>query len=104
MEQIDVYLKHMKNPKIGKKVYPKDNSYIECLTGDDDTQLAGVECVVVKEAFNKTIKSPITQTMKEYSFVIVEYNNQLYRVLNIFYDDNIEMLKTLRTRTIIDYI
>lgn len=85
----------MKKGKIGEFLYPSDNGYSKNLTNifhKGEIMLAGnawkkPELVeVISEPYKSTV-SYVGITPTEHEFVNVKFNGEIYRVLNMFYND-----------------
>ncbi len=85
-------------PKIGDKLYPKDNSYSKCLSLPYSLPrllLAGthkqpaVLVTIISEPILITVYDFIPEG-KQYEFVIVEHNNKQYLILNRFFENENE--------------
>lgn len=81
--------------KIGDKLYPTDNSYSKCLSLPYSLPrllLAGthkqpaVLVTIISEPILITIYDFIPEG-KQYEFVIVEYENKQYLILNRFFEN-----------------
>lgn len=66
------------NSLIGRKYYPKDNSYISDSNGDYHP-LVGKECTVASIPF-KDVVTPCGKKIIR-PFILVEYNGEIYRTL-----------------------
>jgi hypothetical protein len=77
----------MKNFKTGDLVYVRDNSYIKNLTTGKDVRLAGtididpVQVKVVSKPYKRTVRNIVGKLNRE-EFIKVEYNGEIFRVLN----------------------
>lgn len=85
----------MKKGKIGEFLYPSDNSYSKNLTNifhKGEIILAGSfwkkpELVeVISESYKSTV-SMICCEQKEHEFVNVKFKGEIFRVLNMFYNN-----------------
>ena len=82
---------------IGKSFYPMDNSYSKCLEDDSYLGLAG-DLYFEFPKLVKILTSPFemnVETFGLHEFVIVEYNDKKYLVLNNFHSNKKEYI--LRT-------
>lgn len=89
----------LEDPKINQILYPMDNSHNNCLTKKEEfpKRLAGMynvpalACKIISLPYIKEINTCIG--LQKYEFVLVQYEQDIYEVLNLFHESLEDMLK-----------